>query len=52
MLKKLVGVLVVAFVAFYLFTEPQASADAVRRAVAVVGDAFGAMVTFLSALFR
>ncbi len=51
-MRKVLVVVVVAFAAFYLFTEPQASADVVRNAVGVLGDAFQAIVSFLTALFR
>jgi hypothetical protein len=49
--KKLVGVVVAAFVVFYLFSEPKHAADVVKSAVALVGEGFDAIVTFLSALF-
>jgi hypothetical protein len=51
-MKKLMGVAVVAFVLFYLFTEPKQAADAVRSGVVLLGDGFDAVVAFLSALFR
>lgn len=51
-MRKLVTILVLAFVVFYLFTQPRASADAVRNAVGVVGQGFDALVAFLTALFR
>jgi hypothetical protein len=51
MAKKLLTWFVIAFVAFYLFTEPQSAADAVRGAFSAVGDAFGSLVTFFSSLF-
>jgi hypothetical protein len=50
--KKLLTWFVIAFVAFYLFTEPQNAADAVRGAFSAVGDAFGSLVTFFTSLFR
>jgi hypothetical protein len=50
MQKLLVGV-VVAFAAFYLLTQPQGAADVVRGAGAVVGDAFHAVIAFITALF-
>jgi hypothetical protein len=49
--KKLVGVVVAAFVVFYLFTDPKHSADVVRGAVGLLGQGFDAIVTFLNALF-
>jgi len=51
-MKKLVGLLVAAFVLFYLFTEPKQAADVVRGAVGLLGNGFDAVVAFLSALFR
>jgi hypothetical protein len=50
-MKKLLGVVAVAFALFYLLTQPQAAADAVRGSIAVVGDAFDALTTFITALF-
>jgi hypothetical protein len=51
-MKKLLGVAAIAFALFYLLTQPQAAADAVRGAIGVIGDAFNALVTFVSALLR
>jgi hypothetical protein len=51
-MKKLLGVIVIAFAVFYLFTQPQSAADAVRGAVSVLGDAFNAVITFIGALFK
>ncbi len=51
-MKKLLGVVVIAFAVFYLLTQPQAAADAVRGAMGVIGDAFDALVTFFTALVR
>jgi len=51
-MRKLLSIAVIAFVLFYLFSQPQAAADAVRGAVGVVKDAFDALVTFLNALVR
>jgi hypothetical protein len=51
-MKKLLGVIAIAFALFYLLTQPQAAADAVRAGLGVVGNAFDALVTFISALFR
>jgi uncharacterized membrane protein len=50
--KKLLIWLLIAFAAFYLFTQPENAADAVGGAFSAVGDAFGSMITFLSALFN
>lgn len=51
-MKKVLGVVVIAFAVFYLLSQPAHAADAVRGAVAVVGDAFDAVITFISALFK
>jgi hypothetical protein len=51
-MRKLLSIAVIAFVLFYLFSQPQAAADAVRGAVGVVKDAFDALVTVLNALVR
>jgi hypothetical protein len=50
--KKLLIWLVIAFAAFYLFTQPEGAANAVGGAFSAVGDAFGSVITFLSALFK
>jgi len=49
--KKVFLGLALAFVLYYLVTEPVSAADAVRGAAAAVGDAFGSVVAFLSRLF-
>jgi len=50
-LRKLLVGLVVAFGLFYLFTQPQNAADAVRGAVAAVDGAFQSVIQFFNALF-
>jgi hypothetical protein len=50
-MKKLVIALAVAFVAWYLFTQPAKSADVVHGALDMVTQAFNAVITFLNALF-
>jgi len=49
--KKLVIWTVIAFAAFYLFTQPESAASAVRGAAAAIGSAFGSVITFFSSLF-
>lgn len=49
--KKLLFWLAVAFVVYYLVTEPVVAADAVKGAVATVGDGFESLVSFLTRLF-
>ena len=50
MQKLLVG-LVIAFAAFYLFSQPAGAADAVRGAAAAVGTGFESVIEFATALF-
>ena len=49
--KRTVGLLVLAFAVFYLLTQPQAAADAVRGAASAVASAFDAIIRFVGALF-
>lgn len=49
--KKVVSWLVIAFVAFYLITNPDDAAGAVRGAGAFIGDGFQAVIQFLTAVF-
>jgi hypothetical protein len=51
-MKKLLGGVAIAFALFYLLTQPQSAAEVVRGAGAVVGDAFNAMIAFITALFH
>ena len=48
-MKKLLGGVVIAFALFYLLTQPQNAAEVVRGAGNVVGDAFNAVIAFISA---
>lgn len=48
--KKAILTLVVIFVAFYLFSRPEDSADAVRNAFEAVGTGVGSLVTFFNSL--
>ncbi|WP_328992267.1 hypothetical protein OG394_38490 [Kribbella sp. NBC_01245] len=50
--KKLLIWLVIAFAAFYLISQPENAANAVGGAFSAVGDAFGSVITFLTALFN
>jgi hypothetical protein len=50
-MKKLLGGLVIAFALFYLLTQPESAAEAVRGAVGVVEDLFAAVIDFINALF-
>jgi hypothetical protein len=49
--KKVVTWLVIAFVAFYLITNPDNAAGVVRGAGGFVSDGFTAVITFLTAVF-
>jgi hypothetical protein len=49
--KKVIAVVVIAFAAFYVFTQPEAAADAVRGAVEAVFDAFEQLTRFVTRLF-
>lgn len=50
-MKKLLVGLSIAFVGYYLFTEPVGAADAVRGAASAVGNGFESVVAFFSRLF-
>jgi hypothetical protein len=51
-MKKVLGIVVIAFAVFFVLTQPQAAADVVKGAGAVVGDAFNSFISFITALFR
>jgi hypothetical protein len=51
MRKLLVG-LVVAFAVYYLVTDPQGAAGAIRGAADAVQVAFASIIQFITALFR
>jgi hypothetical protein len=51
-MKKLLGGVAIAFALFYLLTQPQSAAEVVKGAGGVVGDAFNAAITFITALFK
>ena len=50
--KKALLALALAFVIYYLVTEPVGAADAVRNAASAVGTAFESIVAFFSRLLR
>lgn len=50
-LKKVVMLLIVGFVVYYLLTAPAGAADAVRNAFGAVIDAFGQVNVFVNNLF-
>jgi hypothetical protein len=49
-LKKVLGLLVVGFIVYYLLTAPAGAADAVSGAASAVIDAFGQVGIFVNAL--
>jgi len=51
-MKRLVTVVVIAFAVFYMMSQPTNAAEAVRGAVAVVGDIFDSFVRFITALLK
>jgi hypothetical protein len=51
-MRKLMVGLVVAFALFYLVTQPQGAAEAVRGAADAVRVAFESVIEFITALFK
>ena len=49
-LKRLVALLAIGFVLFYLVNQPQGAADAVRGVFAALARAVGSIITFFNAL--
>ncbi len=49
-LKKVIGLLVIGFVAYYLLTAPAGAADAVSGAATAIIDAFGQIGVFVNEL--
>ena len=49
-IKRLVTVLVIGFVLFYLVNQPEGAAAAVRGAASAVGNAVNSIITFFNAL--
>ena len=50
MLKKVVALLVIGFIVYYLLTAPAGAADAVSGAASAVIDAFGQIGVFVDEL--
>lgn len=48
--KRILGLLAIAFVLFYLVNQPQAAADAVRGVFSALGRAMDSIITFFTAL--
>lgn len=51
-MKKAIGIIVIAFVLFFLLSQPANAASVVRGAGGVVQDAFNSFISFLNALFK
>ena len=49
--KKVVSWLAIAFVAFYLITNPDDAAGAVRGAGEIIGDGFESLIQFFTSVF-
>lgn len=49
-IKRMLTVLVIGFVLFYLVNQPEGAASAVRGAAAAVGNAINSLITFFNAL--
>jgi hypothetical protein len=50
--KKIVTWVAIAFVAFYLLSNPQDAADAIRGIGGWFADGFQAIITFLTSVFQ
>lgn len=50
-MKRVLILVVIAFAVFYLLTQPEAAADAVRGAAQAVFDGFEQLIRFVSRLF-
>ena len=48
--KRILAILVIGFFLFYLITQPEAAAGAVRTVFSAVGVAFRAIVRFFTSL--
>jgi hypothetical protein len=48
--KKGITFLVIAFALFYLVTQPEGAANAVKDTISVIGDVFDAIIKFFNAL--
>ena len=50
--KKVLGIVAIAFAVFFVLTQPHAAADVVRGAGGVVEGAFNSFIAFMTALLR
>ncbi|MGH3509684.1 MAG: hypothetical protein ACRDPI_05565 [Nocardioidaceae bacterium] len=51
-MKKVLGIVVIGFVLFFLLSQPANAATVVRGAGGVVQEAFNSFISFLDALFK
>lgn len=49
--KKIVGLLLIAFVIFYVLSFPQESSNIIRSTVSALGDAASSFATFVRSIF-
>ena len=49
-IRRILGLLVIGFVLFYLVNQPEGAADSVRGILAALGGALQSLVTFFTAL--
>jgi hypothetical protein len=49
--KRLLGLVVVAVVLYFVISQPEAAADVVRSIVALIGAALASIATFFRDLF-
>ncbi len=50
-LKKIIGLLLIAFVIFYVLSFPEQSSQIIRSTVSALGDAAGNFATFVQSIF-
>lgn len=50
-IKKLIGLLLIGFVVFYILTFPEDSSNIVRSTVDALGDAASNFATFIKSIF-
>jgi hypothetical protein len=49
--KTVLTILVIAFIAYYVLTEPSSAADAVSALLSALASGFQAVITFFTQLF-
>ena len=50
-MKTFLTILVVAFIVYYVLTEPSAAADGVNAVLSALASGFNAVITFFTQLF-